>query len=328
MVVASMAMMMALAGCGELSKVNKAIESKDVATVAQYYGSLKEEDKAEVTDKVRLYCQELSVSYTDEQVDYETVKANFDILASEVMNGNEAFANMQESVEILHTSREAFKSAEELFAAKDFEKALAEYEKVIVTDKNYDAAQEKLNECKVAILPELEGKWTNTVDIGYVLASMMGMASDDRFHFAIEQVYEFNSDGTGKRYADEEKLKATMDDFINLLTTVIYEQYEEKMGVSRSQLDKLFKQQYGMSMEKYIKKESKLEQNFSVAGFTDEDLTYTVDGTEVKAMIGENEFLFTREKDELLLNQLADEETSSFLEDYKIELPLHFTKVN
>lgn len=119
-----------------------------------------------------------------------------------------------------------------------------------------------------------------------------------------------------------------MDDFINLLTTVIYEQYEEKMGVSRSQLDKLFKQQYGMSMEKYIKKESKLEQNFSVAGFTDEDLTYTVDGTEVKAMIGENEFLFTREKDELLLNQLADEETSSFLEDYKIELPLHFTKVN
>ena len=311
-----------------INKINKAMETENLEVVTENFGSLKEDDKIEVADKMRLYCQGISTDFMDERISYEDAMSKMNVLGEEVLAGDEAFNNMIESIELTNSSRVAWKSANEAIGAENYEKALEELEKVIPGDKNYEEAKKKIVECKEKILPDVVGSWTCPIDIGYALASIMGMASDDRFHFEIAQIYEFYEDGTGKRCADEEKLKETMDGFISLLVTVITEQYEEKLGISKAQLDKVFKQQYGMTMEKYLRSQANIEESFSGVGTTDEEFTYVVDGVNVIVTLDGNEFTFIREGKELLLDKLVDDATTSQLSDFHIELPMHFTKMN
>lgn len=325
--VLALVLMLGLSGCGELSKVNKAIENNDPATVAEYYSLLKDEDKAEVAEKVRLYCQGLSVSYTDEQIDYETVKASYDILASEVMNGDESFAGMVESVELLHTSREAYKIAEEAFAAQDYEKALAEYEKVLSSDKNIEKVRENIDICKKNLLPDVVGTWENHIDVGKAMSQMMGLGLDDKFKFEMITYYEFREDGTGVKYTDQEAVKENFERFIEACIDMIVNQYQTQYGISKEQLNKEFKAQYGMDMNEYIKANSKLDSVLESMEIADQEFVYEVNDENILVTFEDLRTCdFEREGDELLLDTDVSTGSSKLMSQFGIELPMRFTK--
>lgn len=309
-------------------KVNKAIERNDLETVSDLYFKLKEKDKAAVSDKMRLYCQTLSTSYLDGNADFETVIEQFDLLGAEVLYGDTDFNEMYDSINLQHDSKEAYKAATAAFEAKDYEKALEEYEKVLGSDENYKKVQENMEICKNELLPDFVGLWTNTIDIGPAFAYMFGMTNDSRFAFEMTSFYEFFDDGTGIRYTDADKIKDSFDGFIDLIIEITLEQYE-RQGISRAELNKQFKSMYGMSVEAYIKKNVDMDEAVAQLKVEREAFTYTLeDNTIYVTDANGNECFFTREGDELLLD--IERETGTSLDIYtqlKIDLPIAFTKV-
>lgn len=309
-------------------KVDKAIEANDIETVAAYYGQLKEADKATTTEKMRIHCQDLSAAYTDGTVEYETVKAEYDLLQSEVLKADETFANIAESVEMLHSSRESYKAAQEAFAAKDYEKALDQFEKVIPSDENYKDAIANIDLCKQALLPDVVGTWMNSTDIGPMLATMLGRAGDERLKLEVITYYEFKEDGSGIKYADTEQMKKSFEDYMTVMIEIIVEQYQTQYGISREQLDKEFKAQYGMNMADYLRKYSGVDTIMESMEYAELEFTYTVDDKDVVATGADGrDISFAREGEELLLYSDVAEENTQILEMYQIEYPMHFTKV-
>lgn len=309
-----------------IAKANKAIESNEVAKVAEYYYKCNDEQRSSITEKMRHYCQELSVSYTNKEIEYEEVKEQYDLLDDDVMSDDETFANLVESVDLLHTSREAYKAGTAAFEAKDYATALSEYEKVLVGGENYDEVKANMEICKLELLPDFVGTWTNTLDIGPALAALMGMTGDDRFKLEMTSYYEFAPDGTGTKYADEEVLKKSFDEYMDFIAQLVIEKSAKEYGMSKEQLDKQFKAQYGYGVAEYIKKSIDLDEAFS--DLDKQSFTYTVDGNTITAIDSkDNKVYFTREGDELLLDADENQANKDVLERMKIEYPLRLTKV-
>jgi len=310
-----------------VAKATRAIDKGEYEKVAQYYYKCKkDDDRNTITEQLRLYCQDLSVSYTNEEVEYEFVKGQYDLL-DEVMSDNDTFNNIVTSVDLLHTSRESYTTGMAAFEAKDYETAITAFENVLIGSEHYDEVQEMIKTCKSELLPDFIGVWENRIDIGPLLSIMMGSNSNSDINFELISYFEFFPDGTGKKSTDEEKVRESFDSYLDLIVDMLAKQY----GVSRKQLDSLAKKEYGMDMVTYIKKNSDLDNTIKQLGLQSLDFTYTVEGEKINIIDSDPnnkiDYNFIREGDELLLEADLDSSTKSLIKKYGFEYPLHFQKV-
>ncbi len=104
---------------------------------------------------------------------------------------------------------------------------------------------------------ELIGTWETVLDYSSVMKSEMGSDYEDMdVAFDLKMVLEFHEDGTYSMYADEEYAKTTVDNFVEALiaydTEATYADYEES-GMSREEVDEAMQQQYGYTLEEYVR---------------------------------------------------------------------------
>lgn len=312
-----------------IAKATKAIEAGETEKVAEFYDKCNDEQKTSITDDMRLYCQGLSAGYINGEYEYEYVSSEFDLLKDNVMKDDETFNNIVTSVNMLHDSREAYKAATAAFEAKDYETALAEYEKVLSGDDNYEQVKENIEICKFNLLPDYTGVWATTINAGPGMAAMMGMAGDDRFKFDLTTYYEFHEDGTGVKYADEEVVREEFKNYMDTIIEIVIEQYEKQYGISREQLDKEFKAQYGCTVKEFYYKSGNIDATINSFQLKEKTFTYTVDGKTITTTDDEDETscTFIREGDELLLTVEGNDEFFKIFEKFDIEYPLHLSKV-
>lgn len=313
-----------------VAKATRAIEKNEFEKVSQYYFKCKkDEDRDTITEQLRLYCQDLSVSYTNEELEYEFVKEQYNLL-DDVMSDNEVFQNLVEAVDLLHTSRESYRAGMAAYEAKDYETAIAEFENVLMGNENYDEVQELIKICHAELLPDFIGVWENTIDIGPVLSAMMG-SRDEAISFEIVSYYEFFPDGTGKKSTDKDQIEENFDGFIDLMVDMIAKQYQKQYGLSRKQLDSLFRKQYGSDMVNYIKKNANIDEAIEQLDMQELNFTYTVDGEVINVKDpdpnNKRDYIFIREGEELLLEAGLDSPDQDMLKSFGFEYPLHFTRV-
>lgn len=309
-----------------VAKASRAIEKNEFEKVAGYYNKCKkDEDRDTITEQLRLYCQDLSVSYTNEELEYEFVKGQYDVI-DEVMSDNEVFQNLVEAVDLLHTSRESYKAGMAAFEAKDYETAIAEFENVLMGNENYDEVQEMIKVCKKELLPDFLGVWENKIDIGPILSAYLGSRTES-ISFELISYYEFFEDGTGKKSTDENQARESFDSYIDLMIDMLAKQ----SGVSRKQLDARSKQVYGMDMKSYVMKNADIDKSIEELGMTELNFTYTVDGEDIIVKDSDpnnkRDYKFTIKDDELLLQADINSSETDMLKNLGIEYPLHFTRV-
>lgn len=313
-----------------VAKATRAIEKNEFEKVSQYYFKCKkDEDRDTITEQLRLYCQDLSVSYTNEELEYEFVKEQYNLL-DDVMSDNEVFQNLVEAVDLLHTSRESYRAGMAAYEAKDYETAIAEFENVLMGNENYDEVQELIKICHAELLPDFIGVWENTIDIGPMLSAMAG-SRDESISFEMISYYEFFPDGTGKKSTDGDQLRESFDSYINLVVDMMAKQYQNQYGITRKQLDSLFKRQYGSDIITYIKKNLDLDETIESLDMQELEFTYTVENEIIHVKDSDpnnkRDYKFIREGEELLLEADIDTPNQDMLKSLGFEYPLHFTRV-
>ncbi|MDF2674886.1 MAG: hypothetical protein K0R09_3154 [Clostridiales bacterium] len=84
--------------------------------------------------------------------DFEEAVLNFDNALKYSKNGTDEINKLIDKAVLLNLSMHSFDEGAKLFYNKEYENAIAAFEKVILEDsRRYDAAQEKIKECKAAL---------------------------------------------------------------------------------------------------------------------------------------------------------------------------------
>ena len=105
----------------------------------------------------------------------------------------------------------------------------------------------------------LTGLWKMEYDVSQEIVADMGDEFDDfRTPLVIPLMFEFNEDGTFRMYVGEEfkeNLDTWMDEFIRYSTDMLYDMLSD-MGLSKKQADAMIEEQFGVSLEDYIRQEA------------------------------------------------------------------------
>ena len=121
-----------------VDKINTALESGDIETVVELYGSLSaDKDKEEVSKKLLTYAEEVQDKYSNEKMDYAEAIDILNLLAGASLETDDEIEDIRDYVNRIYASRESFAAAEAYRASGDYAMALKEYNNVISEDSKY-----------------------------------------------------------------------------------------------------------------------------------------------------------------------------------------------
>ncbi|MBR4719257.1 MAG: hypothetical protein IKP31_03320 [Lachnospiraceae bacterium] len=146
--------------------IDEAVQTEDIQMVSELYDKLPdEEQKEEIKVSMIGRARELRDQYLNEEITYDEVMAEFDLLKDNVFDDSAEFEEMTEQIERINTSRLAFEKAERSFARAKYPDAIDSYREVIMEDeKYYERAQEGINNCNEAVLLLVKGTWRYEYD--------------------------------------------------------------------------------------------------------------------------------------------------------------------
>ncbi len=183
----------------------------------------------------------------------------------------------------------------------------------------------------------LYGTWSSEFDLSEALAQEMGDEfADFDAPFAFTIYFDFNEDGTCKMYVDQDEFSADMttwiDELVAYAVDMMYDTFEQQ-GVDKDTADSLLQEQFGMSIDEYMK--SMIAESIdleSMAADFETTGVYEVKGN--KLYIAEDEIdknsydIFSIEGDVLTIDMAEGAEASDVFSDIEgINYPFTFTRV-
>ena len=301
-------------------KVNKAIESGDYKTAAEYFMEISEEDKEVVTEQFLSYCEDKKDEFVDEDIEYDEFMDEMDVF-EDILDDEDEYAKNIEYAGKLNASRVAWKDAQKAYDSEDYLKAYSLCDNVIEEDKNYSKAQDLRMECQNLMIV---GEWIAEADLTDALAAQIGMDSSE-ISFAMKIIYEFDSDGNAVLKTDMDYMKEQLNNIMDVVIEKTINDYCESYGVTVEDMNELFENFYGMSFNDYIKENMNMDDLVSGMNRNDE-YKYSIDG---------NSIVLTDVGGKTITDRLTimedgtislDSDDATVYEELRVELPLTFKR--
>lgn len=310
-------------------KIKKAVKNNDVATVCDLYSDVNSSEvKKYVQDTMYNYACDLEDKFKSEEIEYDSMKKDLDLLSKNVLKGDKDFKALCSDMDALNTSRENYAAAEKAFKKEDYQTALDAYSLVIKDDSNYKEAQKKIAECEELLIPPIMGKWNYNFDMGdYILSELEADGNGYNIKCPITLCIEFNDDGTGSIFMDEDSVKKGIESAMSDIIDITYDMLEQETGMSRTEIDEYLYEYAGMTLEEMLSDEVNTDELFDSDQLC-ESFYYEAEDGVIKIKynnISSSELYFYIEGDYLVI---TGEDSGSFekLEEFGIYLPIYFEK--
>lgn len=308
-------------------KIKKAANNGEVATVCELYGDVKNDDvKSYVQDVMYNYACELESQYKAEEIDYKTAKKDLDELGKSVLKGDKDFKSLTDDMAALDTSRTNFKNAEKDFKNEDYEAAYEKYSLVIKDDSNYKTAQKKMAECEELMVPPITGIWKYEYDLGdAILAELDADGMGYNIKCPITICIEFNDDGTGKFFVDEDSLTDGLESAMSDIVDIMYDMLEQETGMSRTEIDEYLYDYSGLTLTEMLFDDLDPDELFDSSQLYN-DFDYEVDDSAIyidNCEVGTGELSYYMEGDCLVI---TGDTVGIFdgTEEFGLILPVYF----
>lgn len=339
-VIAIIILVLILAGAGvgaylflnsPYNKIKKAIAENDITTVCELYSELNNDEQKEyVGNSMWNYVVDLESKYQDEKIDYDTAMADIKAINKSVLKNDKELKSLIEDMDALNGSRTAYDTAEKAFKKGDYEKAYDNYALVIKDDSNYKKAQKQMEECLALMIPPVTGKYRLDFDMGD--AFLEGISTGDTSQYTISMpsamILEFNEDGTGSMYIDEDAMNAGLEQAMDDLVGIYYDLLEQETGLSKIEIDAMLYNAGYNSLEDMVKDEfdfsdydvSALSATFTYEVNDEGDcITIVNDGQS-----NSRDIIYEMSGDNIVITGGFFEDASSF----GIDLPAEFVKID
>ena len=131
----------------------QAIDDEDIEQVVSIYPSVRiSSDREYVQSEMMRYAQCASEEYLDNDISYDEIMKNYNLIKQDILSGNPEFMRCIELVETIESSRKAFSSGVDYMDGKEYDNAVISFSGVIEADEaNYDEAQNKIEFCNLMI---------------------------------------------------------------------------------------------------------------------------------------------------------------------------------
>lgn len=311
-------------------KIKKAVENNDIETICELYSDVKSDDvKKFVSDSMYNYVCDLEDQYVSEDIDYDTMKSDFDALGKAVLKKDKEFKTLVEDMDALKESRDNFKAAEKSFKNEDYQTAYDQYALVIKDDSNYKTAQKKMEECLEAMIPDVCGEYVYDYDLGPDLMDRLGLVdSGYTVYCPITINIDFYEDGTGRMYYDEDNYKAGMELAMEDLKDVVYGVLKEEAGLTKKEVDQFYKDTGYDSVDDWIYETCNLSNYDDYYAISLFDFEYEViDENNIHIIEGpdsENTIFYYMDGDDFVLTGDDHDFFDLFFGLFDIELPMTF----
>lgn len=339
-VIAIIILVLILAGAGvgaylflnsPYNKIKKAIAENDITTVCELYSELNNDEQKEyVGNSMWNYVVDLESQYQDEKIDYDTAMADIKAINKSVLKNDKELKALIEDMDALNDSRTAYDTAEKAFKKGDYEKAYDNYALVIKDDSNYKKAQKQMEECLALMIPPVTGKYRLDFDMGD--SFLEGISTGDTSQYTISMpsamILEFNEDGTGSMYIDEDAMNAGLEQAMDDLVGIYYDLLEQETGLSKIEIDAMLYNAGYNSLEDMVKDEfdfsdydvSALSATFTYEVNDEGDcITIVNDGQS-----NSRDIIYEMSGDNIVITGGFFEDASSF----GIDLPAEFVKID
>lgn len=339
-VIAIIILVLILAGAGvgaylflnsPYNKIKKAIAENDITTVCELYSELNNDEQKEyVGNSMWNYVVDLESQYQDEKIDYDTAMADIKAINKSVLKNDKELKALIEDMDALNGSRTAYDTAEKAFKKGDYEKAYDNYALVIKDDSNYKKAQKQMEECLALMIPPVTGKYRLDFDMGD--AFLEGISTGDTSQYTISMpsamILEFNEDGTGSMYIDEDTMNAGLEQAMDDLVGIYYDLLEQETGLSKIEIDAMLYNAGYNSLEDMVKDEFDFS-DYDVSALS-ATFTYEVnDEGDCITIVNEGQsnsrdIIYKMSGDNIVITGGFFEDASSF----GIDLPAEFVKID
>ena len=259
-----------------MHKIEKAIEVTDTETVSDLYSELKsEDDMALVKEEMLKLSEDTYNDYLDEKISYDDAMDILDPLEDDVLADDEDFLKILSDMKDIKDSRDAFEKAEEAFLKEDYESAYEKYLMVIEKDtKNFEEAAKKIELCLEEINKGPSGMYEGSVSLDTMIEEFV---SSYGFDISIPDILfvsiyaEFNEDGTGSLYVDEDDVKNITETLIPYIKDSFLDKYLAEIGISEDSLDMLVTLGGYTSIDEFLedKMDSLVDEGFKLMGIYD-----------------------------------------------------------
>ncbi len=309
-------------------KINKAIEEDDIETVSELYSSLsKESEMLDVQDRMLDKCKELEQGFVDEELDYDFVSDQLDVLGKEILEDNSRYEKIVKNVNILNTSRLSFDEGMEAFEKEDYEAAIEAFSRVIKDDDNFDKAQAKIEECRELMKPDITGSYRAKIDLSQALMQLAGFSGTSPLPLNIDIVLEFVDDSNGCFYMDVKDPEGLYDSMVKVITFYAKKSLAQQYGISEDNLDNYAKMFLGKSVEDLVKDEMNLDDLKDSLYLDKTFFIYTLDEDAVQVVQPDsNDTLELDIHDDDLYLEESSAGSLAEISSYGIEFPLIFSK--
>lgn len=337
-VVAILVIVLILAGAGIAAflilnspdtKIKKAANNGEVATVCELYPDVNNSEvKLYVQNVMFNYACDLEEQFKADSIEYEDMKKDLDALSKNVLKGDKEFKALVEDMEVLNESKENYAAAEDYYKDGDYKSAYEKYSLVIKDDSNYKKAQKKMDECAELMIPNIVGAWKYDCDMGdYILAELEADGMGYNIKCPVSLWLEFDEDGTGKMYIDEDSLKDGLDSAMSDIVDIMYDILEQEFNMTRAELDAYFLELSGLTLKEMVEDDLDVNELFDDSQLKAE-FTYIVeDGVIICTGESKDDFdseiEFYMEGDYMVITGDSAGVFENF-EDYGIYTPVYF----
>lgn len=272
------------------NKIKKAVANNDIETVCKIYPDLKDAGQKEfVQNSMWNYAVSLEDQYKDEAIEYDVAMKDIEALNKVVLKGDKELKALIKDMDALEESRNAFADAEKAFKKGNYEEAYEKYSLVIEDDSNYKSAKKKMAECEEYMLPPITGVWKCDFDMGDALLEEMGAAGNGyNISWPMTFTIEFNEDGTGMLYMDEDDFLNGMNSAIDDIVSIAYDMLEDELKLSRTEIDEMFASVGSATVEEMILAEIEDELGISSVDFSNLSSSFNYEFTEDEFTITSN----------------------------------------
>lgn len=325
--------------------INKAIEINDIKTVAEIFPELTDEgDIISVQRAMGSYASELEKDFINKDKDYDEVMKELKLLGKDVLKDSSKYEKIIANIEDINDSRNNFEKAEKAFEDEDYEKASELYALVSKNDdEHYKDSQDRIEEIKELMIPDVVGTWKTVIDIAPAFLS--GMNADiygidesllSRISFPVDIIFSFDENANCEFSFDADQFFDKFSNDMGPIMDVLCEIAAKAAGMSVSDLDYYCKLLYGEDLKTTLAKE--LDVNSLKREFGD----LVGDGVESYFYAVEDNYIYLYRTEEDLKNgvdlgkmtlfddKIVLEENAMYL-DYNLEqcldFPVEFEKV-
>lgn len=346
-VIAIIILVLILAGAGvaayiifnsPYNRAKKAIEQNDIETVCELYPEITNDNDIEyIQNCMWNYSKDLGDKYFAKEIEFDDAMEDINKLSKNVLKGDKELKLLISDMQDMENSRQAFKAAEKAFKTaqktskiEDYQEAYDNYALVIEDDSNYKKAQKQMEECLALMIPPVTGKYRLDFDMGD--AFLEGISTGDTSQYTISMpsamILEFNEDGTGSMYIDEDTMNAGLEQAMDDLVGIYYDLLEQETGLSKIEIDAMLYNAGYNSLEDMVKDEFDFS-DYDVSALS-ATFTYEVnDEGDCITIVNEGQsnsrdIIYKMSGDNIVITGGFFEDASSF----GIDLPAEFVKID